>query len=324
MATEAEEYRIRMALAASAHDANVIRLKQRNLLGYDHIVASRAGLFAVRPGESQLVAYGQFYGIAIDENAIYAFEACGQPRIRSNRGRIICLRHRDGRIDSEDVIASKLDNGCHQMDLIDGQLYLTDTYNQRLLIIALDGTLVDTIYPLGRLEREAPNDYAHINSLLAVGDSFCLLKHNNSLKSGLNSEIAVFNRQWQPMETIALEGQGCHNLALLEDGNLVSCGSMAGEIIGPGLSPIKICDRMTRGLSVSEDQVVVGGSAMLSRDMRDQASGEVYFLNRDFRQLGPANIPGPVMEIRRIDGRDRSLSAHLKLAGSDLKEIFRR
>lgn len=311
MAQDDREYRIRMALAARAHDANLIRLEQRDLRGFDHIVATRQGLFAVRPEEHSLIAYGQYYGITIDRNAIYVFEACGQPRVRDNRGRVLRLRHHGGKIDSAEVIVRGLDNGCHQMDLIDGKLYLTDTYNQRLLSISLDGADVDTLYPLPLPDTETATGYAHINSVLAVGNAIYLLKHNNSMKSGLDSEIAVFDRQWQLTGTLPLAGQGCHNMAVLDDGSLISCGSLAGEIVVSGGRSIKVCDRMTRGLSVDETRIVVGGSALLSREMRDHTLGEVYFLDRDYRPLSSVTVPGPVMEIRRIDGQDRSLSACL-------------
>lgn len=226
-ASEKQEFRIRMALVATRH-----------------------GLYAARPEERQLIAYGQYYGITVADGANYAFEVCGQPRKRESLGRIICLRRNDGQISSAEVIARDLGSGCHQIDLIDGSLYVTDTYNQRLLRLEADGSGLETIYPFALPDPETGRGYAHVNSLLAFGDHFYLLKPNNSLLSGINSEVAVFDRQWVLVETLPLAGQGCHNLAFLDDGSLISCGSMAGEIIGPGHAAIKICDRMTRGLSV--------------------------------------------------------------------------
>lgn len=311
MANEDKEYRIRMALAAQAYEANVVRLNHRDIRNFDYIVASRHGLFAVRPNESRQIAYGQFYGITIDRNTIYVFEACGQPRSRTSLGRIIRLRHNDGQIDSADVIVRGLDNGCHQIDLIDGLLYVTDTYNQRLLRLTSEGGEVESLHPLPMPDPVTSDGYAHCNSVLAAGDAFYLLKHNNGALTGIDSEIAVFDRQWKLVDTVPLAGRACHNLAILEDGSLISCGSLMGELVIPGQASIKVCDRMTRGLSIDADQIVVGGSALLSRDLRDQTQGEVYFLDREFQQTGSVLIPGPVMEIRRIDGKDRSLSAHL-------------
>lgn len=314
MPLDATDYRIRMALATQAHDANIVRLASDDLTGFDHLVATRKGLFVARPGAQRQIAYGQFYGIAIDGETIYAFEACDRPRIRSNRGRIVRLAHRAGRIETADVLTRNLDNGCHQIDLVDAALIVTDTYNQRLLRIALDGGEPEHLHPLPPAIEDDPQTYLHVNSLLACGDAIYLLLHNDSGRTGRDSQIAIFDRQWTRTGTIALVGQGCHSLAMLEDGTLLSCGSAAGEIVGSDGRAIKISSRMTRGLSVDAAQIIVGGSVFLERDARDDAPGSVEFLTRDYRPLGLVELPGPVMEIRRIDGQDRSLSNYLTRA----------
>ena len=314
MPPDTEEYRIRMALAGQAHDASIVRLASDDLTGFDHLVATRKGLFVARPGAHRQIAYGQFYGIAIDGETIYAFEACDRPRIRSNRGRIVRLRHNAGRIESADVPARNLDNGCHQIDIIDGSLFVTDTYNQRLLRIPLDGGEPEHLHPLPAPIEGEPETYFHVNSLLACGDAIYLLLHNDSGRTDRDSQIAVFDRNWNRTGTIPLSGQGCHSLAMLEDGTLLSCGSAAGEIVGSDGRAIKISNRMTRGLSVDAAQIVVGGSVFLEREARDDAPGSVDFLTRDYRPLGSVELPGPVMEIRRIDGQDRSLSNYLARA----------
>lgn len=312
MPLDATDYRIRMALATQAHDANIVRLASDDLTGFDHLVATRKGLFVAHPGAHRQIAFGQYYGIAIDGDTIYAFEACDRPRIRSNRGRIVRLAHRAGRIEQADVLARNLDNGCHQIDIVDGALLVTDTYNQRLLHIPLDGGEPAMLHPLPPPIEGEPETYFHVNSLLARGDALYLLLHNDSGRTGRDSAIAVFDRDWNRTGTIALAGRGCHSLAMLEDGTLLSCGSAAGEIVGSDGRAIKISNRMTRGLSVDAAQIVVGGSVFLEREARDNAPGSVDFLTRDYHPLGSVELPGPVMEIRRIDGQDRSLSAHLE------------
>ena len=213
MPPDATEYRIRMALAGQAHDSDTVRLASDDLTGFDHLVATRKGLFIARPGAHRQIAYGQYYGIAIDGETIYAFEACDRPRIRSNRGRIVRLRHRAGRIEQADVLARNLDNGCHQIDIIDDALIVTDTYNQRLLRIPLEGGAPEILAPLPLPIEGEPDTYVHVNSLLACGDVLYLLLHNDSGRTGRNSEIAAFDRHWNRTGTIPLAGQGCHSLA---------------------------------------------------------------------------------------------------------------
>lgn len=313
------EYRIRMALAAQAHDADVVRLANADLTGCTHLIACRKGLFAANRDETRLIVHGQFYGITIDDDTIHAFEACGRPRERGSRGRIVRLRHEGGYIVEADVLACGLDNGCHQLDLIDDRIVLTDTYNQRLLSFPRKGGEATTLHPLLAPDDPSGPGYLHVNSLLAHRDRIYLLLHNDSLRSGRDSEIAIFDRSWRRTGTIPLAGQGCHNLAILEDGMLIACGSAKGELVGPDGWRVAVSDRMTRGLSIDDEMVVVGGSVKLERAVRDEAPGEVYFLDRDYRLMTTLSLPGPVMEIRRIDGRDRSLSAYLKScdAGAD-------
>ena len=144
-----------------------------------------------------------------------------------------------------------------------------------------------------------------------MGAQRYLLLHNDSRRSGRNSEIAVFDEAWNRTGTLPVNGQGCHSLALLEDGTILTCGSNTGELTGTDGRTIKVTDRMTRGLSVDDRMIVVGASAILDRGARDEAPGEVIFLDRSFRRIGMVTLPGPVMEVRRIDGQDRSLSAYL-------------
>ena len=63
-------------------------------------------------------------------------------------------------------------------------------------------------------------------------------------------------------------------------------------------------------------QIVVGGSAFAERSARDEVDGKVFFLDRDYRRFAEVPVVAPPMEIRRIDGRDRSLSTHLASIGA--------
>lgn len=79
---------------------------------------------------------------------MHAFEACGDPRVRQARGRIVRLNLCDGWIEAAEVVVAGLDNGCHQMDAIGGHLYLADSYNQRIVRVARDGSATELIHPL--------------------------------------------------------------------------------------------------------------------------------------------------------------------------------
>lgn len=301
--------RTRVALAAAAYDAGRVRLAERDLAGFEHIVATRHGLFAVNHRERRPIAFGLFYGLTVSGDTIYAFEACDEPRARTRRGRIIRLFRDGDTIADADIFATGLDNGCHQIDFIHGHLCVADTYNQRIVRFAADGA-ADLLQPVSCGEaHDWDTGFAHINSLIARGDEIMLMLHNGADRTGRPSEIAVCDSTWRLIRRAPIAGMGCHNFAVLEDGTLLSCGSSDGELIGTNGVKVKICDMMTRGLSVDSTQIVVGGSTFSERDLRDQAGGAIHFLDRDYRPIATLPFPAPPMEIRRIDGRDRSLSA---------------
>jgi hypothetical protein len=301
----------RYMLATHAYENGEVRLVSRDLSGCDHLAATRHGLFAVNVEGYRRIAYGLFYGITVVGDAIYAFEAGDRPRHRTYRGRIVCF-HRDGdTIDVAEVIATGLDNGCHQIDVLRGELHVLDTYNQAIIILSLDGAERRVLRPLPLASDRDGADYLHINSLLQRGDHTLLLLHNGSRPDGPRSEVASFDAEWKLIAREEVDGYGCHNLALLEDGALLSCGSQAGELIGSNGLKVKLGAMMTRGLSVDAAGLLVGGSTFSPREIRDDKGGAVYFLDRAYRIVSVVPMPAPVMEIRRIDGQDRSLSCYL-------------
>lgn len=314
---------LRYALAGEAYRANIIRMSNMDISGCDHLVTTRHGLFAVNRDAIRLIAYGLFYGLTIHENLIFAFEACDAPHSHSARGRLVRLRRDADRIVAADVIATGLDNGCHQIDLIHGWICVTDTYNQRILRYHPDGGAPDVLRPIaggGIGGRNGPDDwhhgYVHVNSIIAQGDDILLMLHNGADKTMRPSEIARLDRDWRLLDRTPVDGMGCHSFAVLEDDTILTCGSFAGELVSTGGTKVRVCDMMTRGLSVGDDVIVVGGTMFAGRETRDATQGELFFLDRDYRPLGSIPVPAPPMDIRRIDGRDRSLSGHVAaLAG---------
>lgn len=299
---------VELAVAALAYDAGRVRLAAHDLDAFDHLVASRRGLFAVAPHGFRQIAYGLFFGITLNGNDIFLFEACDRPRLRTRKGRIVRLTRDGARIVDAAVVATGLDNDCHQIDIIDGLLTVLDTANQAVLRFTLDGTPVDTIQPLPVAEQnDWAGGYAHINALIADGETIRLMLHNGG-RERRRSEIAIFDRDWRLIERVEVPGYGCHNVAILEDGGVMTCGSMDGELIVTAGTRTRVSDAMTRGLSVDADSIVVGESPFAEREVRDEMKGAVLFLDRDFGQRAVVPIPGPPTEIRRIDGQDRSLS----------------
>ncbi|MDB5711817.1 MAG: hypothetical protein JWL96_3887 [Sphingomonas bacterium] len=301
----------RFMLAGQAYERGEVRLVSRDLAGCEHLAATRHGLFAINPAAYRRIAHGLFYGVTILGDMIYVFEAGDRPRHRTNRGRIVRFRRDGDTIYAAEVIATGLDNGCHQIDVMHGELHVLDTYNQQIIVLSLDGAVRRVLHPLPLAADRSGADYVHINSLLRCADDTLLLLHNGGRPDAPRSEVARFDGDWNLVVRTEVDGHGCHNIALLEDGTLLCCGSQAGELIGSNGVKVKLGDMMTRGLSVGVGEILVGGSTFSPRDIRDEKGGTIYFLDRAYRLTSTLAMPAPVMEIRRIDGRDRSLSHHI-------------
>lgn len=115
-----------------------------------------------------------------------------------------------------------------------------------------------------------------------------------------------------------MTGTRCHNLALLEDGAILSCGSLEGTLISTTGTQARVSSLMTRGLAVGQDVIAVGGSTFSEREHRDSEPGVLHLLDRHFRLLSSLPLPAPPTEIRRLDGNDLSLSRHVAARGLTL------
>ena len=316
---EIEPRHLRIARGYEAYKADVVRLANRNLAGYKHIVATRRGVFAVAQTGFLLIAHGFFFGITFRDGNIYLFEACDQPPGPTIQGRIIALTRRGEEITEARVVASGLDNGCHQIDFIDDRLHVLDTYNQKIIRFTKDLTEREVLAPLplctnGRWSSE-DLEYRHVNSLLSIEDRIFLLLHNSSRKTGRSSELAVYSKEWQPMDLWTLKGKDCHSLAVLEDGSLLVCGSGDGDLISADGFRVHLAIAMTRGLSVGRDSIVVGVSPFVAGEHRSESRGSLMFLDRSFNKLSTLKIPGAPTEVRRLDGEDSSLSSYVQRVG---------
>lgn len=304
-----EAERIARALAHAAYDARTIRLVRHDLTGMSHLVATRRGLFAVNETSHVRIAHGSFFGLTLRGESIFAFEACDLAGLPTQRGRIVRLDRVGHRIAEARVLVDGLDNGCHQIDFIDGRLTVLDTQNQRILRFESDEAGYEALYPLPRMDKRAwSRGYVHANSLLQVEDRILVLFHNGFAYTGKASEVALFDLDWHEIDRRPLPGHDCHNLVALENGALISCGSAAGEIISIDGPLAKVSTMMTRGLSVGADLIAVGASKFSARADRHRTPGTITFLDRTFRRLSVLDLPAAPTEIRRLDGRDLGLS----------------
>ncbi len=305
MIDEAAQERILLALARRAYAQREVRLVEPDIGALPLLISSRQGLFAADRDYARLIAHGLFFGLTLRGDLIYAFESCDLPHAPTNLGRIIRLRRRGGRIVERDVLVEGLDNGCHQIDFVGDRLCVLDTYNQRILAFAEDGSPLEIPQPLAAAEQgDWDRGYRHVNAILAVGDRILLMLHNGGERSGRPSQILVVDQNWRRMGVWDLPIGGCHDLACLPDGTLLACGSPAGELIALDGRAKRISTMMTRGLAASDREIVVGASQFSVRRARIRARGALHFLDPSWQathELELIAAPTCVMWLDRPD-----------------------
>jgi catechol 2,3-dioxygenase-like lactoylglutathione lyase family enzyme len=288
-----------------------VAVRARDLRGYTHVVGTREGVYAIRRDGFVKVLDGQFFGTTVRGSSIYLFQACGPQVFKQKRGRIIRLDLTDGRITGTAVVARELDNGTHQIDFLGDRLAVVETYTQTIVVYEEDFRSAARYQPLGPAKTDDwEGGYGHVNSIVAYEGSIYLLKHNGGLKTGRKSELVRCDADFRVQEVIKLPGAMCHNIVFLEDGRLLVCDSRGGSLIDRDGVVAEVGTAFTRGLSVDEEQVVVGESVLADRRTRQLFSrGAVYFLDRGYRLVSRLDLPAAPSDIRKIDGRDLSLSS---------------
>ena len=289
----ASERSIRAALAGQAYASGQVRISAPDLRGYECLAASRNGLFAVGRQGFRRIAYGFFFGLRQHGDSVFLFEACDTPNRPSRRGRLVCLTLDAGRIVAARVIARGLDNQCHQIAVIDSRIHVVDTANQAICTFALDGAAIGEHRLFPAAEREdAGGVYHHINSIARVRGRMVVLLHNGTATPRRHSELAWFDDGWQLIAREVLPGYCCHDILEDQEGVLWHCGSLDGEVLNSAGPPMRVSERMTRGLAFGRDGMIVGTSLFGPRQQRADLAGSVIFLDAQQQRLAEVELPG--------------------------------
>jgi hypothetical protein len=207
-------------------------------------------------------------------------------------------------------VVQGLSGGCHQIDMIDGLLWVCDTYNNRIRAYAQAGAGLReafTATPPGELsEARASTNYAHMNSIWRGPDGrIFAFYHNETFKTGRPSEVAELDDRGVELSRVPVQATNGHNV-LLHGDRFVYCDSMDGRL-RHGSEVVFEAGLFTRGLARAREHWLVGGSVYGRREERAQLGGAVFVLNDRFQCVRTIELPGMVQEIRLI-GRDFGLS----------------
>jgi len=270
-----------------------------------YLVATTRGLFLINNDNIFLLIPGNCYGITIDHDQIYLYQNFGF------RGRIVSINFdKEGNLRTKGrLLISALPQGCHQIDMVGENLYITDTYNNRIIACHLKEQIKRYFYPLGRLDNGRNSDnYAHINSLYysQKEKGFYLFCHNETLKTGRKSSILFVNHQFEKQRQIFTQAVNGHNICKMGN-HLLYCDSENKALIRD--DEVVFNTRFyTRGLSIGREYILIGGSEFRTRKKRSKSKGNISVTDKDFKLIHSFEFPGPVQEIRRLDGIDYGLS----------------
>jgi hypothetical protein len=251
------------------------------------VATSHQGLLLVADGTVERVGGGcSYYGLSAWQGTWLAFERLGR------WGRIVRF---DGRWAAA-TVAWGLSAGIHQLAVSSDEAVVTDTYNNRLLVLGdLGGAprhraQVDGVHhPAGRLAqgRRSPN-YAHFNSVRRHGDVWYVVAHNESARTGRSSELYTLDERFDTKDIRPLAHTCCHNF-VEHRGVERYCGSGEGVLVADDVEVLRV-DAFTRGLAVSDDLILLGASPHLARTERGSGIGHVYVLDTDHRTVAVVAI----------------------------------
>lgn len=232
-------------------------------------------------------------------------------------GQVVSFRLRNGEVDDVRIEISGLDREVHQIDFYDDVLYITDTYNNRIWTYQLTTQGVGSraaAFLRGRLRRapgQMPENYVHLNSIFATPTGGYAVYHNQTRKTGKPSELVRLNERLAETEHWTLPASCAHNVVPTPDG-FAYCDSF-GRRLMVGENAVFQGPCYLRGLAVSSDFVLVGGSDLAERNERDQTIAYLFMLDRNSGTLEATwMIPsaGSIYEIRLVDPTDLAMSQH--------------
>lgn len=272
----------------------------------DFLVARTDGLFLyTKSSVSHLIRADVFYGLTKIANEWWGF-------LHNNHvGKIISFFIDDGVVGKVNVRIDGLHQDVHQIDFVGDALYVSDTANNRILVYSdiIDRFNVSSedfsfaLYPNGEAKRGDKN-YCHFNSIFEYNNKIYVVAHNYTMTTGKSSEIYKLDKSGKVEDIIKTKTNSAHNCYIDEANNYYICDSASGGVKKNSKDIFK-CNYFTRGLSLSKDFIIVGGSSIdfvKGKAHRSNLPGKIFVLNNKFQQMFSYDVfKAQIMEIRQIN-----------------------
>ncbi|MEZ4698721.1 MAG: hypothetical protein R2834_00205 [Rhodothermales bacterium] len=289
-----------------------------------YLIATHSQLFALtfdenwRILDARPLATGHHYGIGFLRNDQYDAVLVKQD------DRKVRVLDRQTLEEVADPIPFLGETGAiHQISCVNDGIYFTNTDFNNIVYQTLDGSTYHSYHFEGK-----SFDHNHINSVFPCGNQIYALLHN---KGRTLTELAVLDHDpsagFTFRHSISIWDHGCHNV-FLEKNRLYYNGSSTGQFVVADLETQEVITRLsypghTKGISVVDNQIVIGFSEHAERGARDKTRGYLAVINQDTLKeidiidLDDIDLPLPVgniNEIRCISGGERSHAAEQPLS----------
>ena len=243
------------------------------------IATQSQGLLLYNNGEIiKLFKEKGFYGITKIDDYFYTFHQTGM------HGNIISFKLINNKAIDIKIRIQGLSRGVHQIDFIKNNLYVTNTYDNSILVYnnlqnkknIYWKDYNNIIYPNGKLSNgRKSSNYNHFNSLFKYKEDMYLIAHNETKKTKKLSEIYTIN-SLNIKKKDQLDGSNCHNI-YVNNTTQIYCKSLEGILSINREDVIHHKNIFTRGLSITSEHILLGGSDIqTNREKRGETNGYIY------------------------------------------------
>ena len=277
------------------------------------LIGSIHGLLLFDGQQLRKLFGGSIYGVSTHEGRWYAFQKVEHKY--GSIGRLVSFSIDQQEVKAIQIELDGLDPDVHQIDFTNNILYITDTANNALRRYRfVQGSLQEmpAVYPAGLLDQGLnSSNYVHMNSVFSLDDRRYLIYHNHTNKTGKNSQIAILNSADKIVDLKETKFGCSHNYVPCGEGAIVCDSQNHAAYLGN--SKILQCTEFTRGVSVTSEDIYIGGSQIVDRVKRGDPSltGKIYRIDRDsLKVVDVLQLPsiGNIYELRVVDEKDFGLS----------------
>jgi len=222
----------------------------------------------------------------------------------SKTGTIVSFNIEDDNFCNFKNIICPAPKDIHQIDFIGKSLILTDVRSGSL--IEYKNFLKFTRPPL-KIVHKIGTPMKHFNSIYFYNNQILVLAHNQYAKTEQKSKVIYLNKSFDKVKRYKSNAKCGHNI-YQDKSCIIVCDSLGGNVLYNN-KPILKNMGFVRGLSISDDYILIGSSKQSDDDKNRISLGHIHVFNRKFKKIGRISIPKTqIYEIRRVDSIDYCMS----------------